>query len=583
MAEINFKQLFDFTGGINFRADQFQLAENESPGMLNVEIDPRGGVFSRAAYKKKHTTAVVASGAPWNPKGLFNYKYSSAPQIMLTTGYDVATSANGKVYRSSGGNFTALSVDAFNTVGVTSVNGASITQWENSIYIAVGKNSSYMYSWTVGNTYVTQLAASGPTWQPYQVPTGGYMPRAEIALAHANKLFVANTYEDGTAYPNRLRWSHESLPEDWYQEDYIDIIAGGEGIRGLQIIDGQLLIFKPKAIYLLMGYDADSFQLVELTTSLGIDYPQQACEGAGGVFFFDYPNGLYFYNRNGIQDIFDRIRPIITEKEVNSSDLSAITLTFIRGRLWISMPYAPAEQTSPPDYPSVNFIFDPTIGPVGSYTQFQTAPYFDPLVQSADEDFIPGFGLVNGCEWRDADDVPYYLMVVPYDEYAYVLFVDDYNYTTDDAPATFTGKYGSYYVTPFFDDDRYVQLKSFIRPYFVLKEVASPTQLRLSTYKNYDETNQSGGTRSISLTPLINGGTYSTSGAGGLYGTAVYGVSTVGAQIKRKGIAPLGRGYAMQLEFAGPDDETDSAVYPGRKWGLNSIAYKYKRRKIRGT
>jgi hypothetical protein len=380
-----------------------------------------------------------------------------------------------------------------------------------------------------------------------------------------------------------LRWSHESLPEDWYQEDYIDIIAGGEGIRGLQIIDGQLLIFKPKAIYLLMGYDADSFQLVELTTSLGIDYPQQACEGAGGVFFFDYPNGLYFYNRNGIQDIFDRIRPIITEKEVNSSDLSAITLTFIRGRLWISMPYAPAEQTSPPDYPSVNFIFDPTIGPVGSYTQFQTAPYFDPLVQSADEDFIPGFGLVNGCEWRDADDVPYYLMIVPYDEYAYVLFVDDYNYTTDDAPATFTGKYGSYYVTPFFDDDRYVQLKSFIRPYFVLKEVASPTQLRLSTYKNYDETNQSGGTRSISLTPLINGGTYSTSGAGGLYGTAVYGVSTVGAQIKRKGIAPLGRGYAMQLEFAGPDDETDSAVYPGRKWGLNSIAYKYKRRKIRGT
>jgi hypothetical protein len=583
MAEINFKQLFDFTGGINFRADQFQLAENESPGMLNVEIDPRGGVFSRAAYKKKHTTAVVASGAPWNPKGLFNYKYSSAPQIMLTTGYDVATSANGKVYRSSGGNFTALSVDAFNTVGVTSVNGASITQWENSIYIAVGKNSSYMYSWTVGNTYVTQLAASGPTWQPYQVPTGGYMPRAEIALAHANKLFVANTYENGTAYPNRLRWSHESLPEDWYQEDYIDIIAGGEGIRGLQIIDGQLLIFKPKAIYLLMGYDADSFQLVELTTSLGIDYPQQACEGAGGVFFFDYPNGLYFYNRNGIQDIFDRIRPIITEKEVNSSDLSAITLTFIRGRLWISMPYAPAEQTSPPDYPSVNFIFDPTIGPVGSYTQFQTAPYFDPLVQSADEDFIPGFGLVNGCEWRDADDVPYYLMVVPYDEYAYVLFVDDYNYTTDDAPATFTGKYGSYYVTPFFDDDRYVQLKSFIRPYFVLKEVASPTQLRLSTYKNYDETNQSGGTRSISLTPLINGGTYSTSGAGGLYGTAVYGVSTVGAQIKRKGIAPLGRGYAMQLEFAGPDDETDSSVYPGRKWGLNSIAYKYKRRKIRGT
>ena len=102
-------------------------------------------------------------------------------------------------------------------------------------------------------------------------------------------------------------------------------------------------------------------------------------------------------------------------------------------------------------------------------------------------------------------------------------------------------------------------------------------------YKNYDETNQSGGTKTISLTPISSGGTYSTSGAGGLYGTAVYGVSTVGAAIKRKGIAPLGRGYAVQLQFIGPDDATDSSVAPGRKWGLNSIGYKFKRRKIRGT
>ena len=51
MAAIDVTQVVDFTGGINFRADQFQLANNESPGMLNVEIDPRGGVFSRAGYQ----------------------------------------------------------------------------------------------------------------------------------------------------------------------------------------------------------------------------------------------------------------------------------------------------------------------------------------------------------------------------------------------------------------------------------------------------------------------------------------------------------------------------------------------------
>jgi hypothetical protein len=32
--------LMDFTGGINLRRNQFQLADNESPDLLNVDIDP---------------------------------------------------------------------------------------------------------------------------------------------------------------------------------------------------------------------------------------------------------------------------------------------------------------------------------------------------------------------------------------------------------------------------------------------------------------------------------------------------------------------------------------------------------------
>lgn len=74
MAQIAVQQVFDFTGGLNFRADQFQLAPNESPGMLNVEIDPRGGVFSRAGYQIKNSSPIVTPGTYWNPKGLYNYK-----------------------------------------------------------------------------------------------------------------------------------------------------------------------------------------------------------------------------------------------------------------------------------------------------------------------------------------------------------------------------------------------------------------------------------------------------------------------------------------------------------------------------
>ncbi len=227
MAQILFDQVRDFTGGLNFRADQFQLANNESPFILNLDVDPRGGVFSRAGYRKKHTTQVSGN---WNPKGLFNYKDAASPRIILNTGKENSTA--GKIYQSSGSNFSTIQFSSGNDIAVESTNGAGVTQWLDTLYFAVGKDSSQMYKWNQGDTYATALLASGPTWQPYQNPVGGYMPRAELVRAHANKLFVANTKElndDATPslvdHPNRIRWSHENSPENWFQDDYIDIVG----------------------------------------------------------------------------------------------------------------------------------------------------------------------------------------------------------------------------------------------------------------------------------------------------------------------------------------------------------------------
>ena len=90
----------DFTGGLNLRADQFQLGQNESPKMLNVEIDPRGGVFSRGAFREINTTAVSGT---WAPKRLTWFK-GSTQYLMLTT----ATT----VYKSTGTDFSVLNFGA---------------------------------------------------------------------------------------------------------------------------------------------------------------------------------------------------------------------------------------------------------------------------------------------------------------------------------------------------------------------------------------------------------------------------------------------------------------------------------------
>ena len=566
---IQFSEQRDFTGGINFRADQFQLAPNESPFILNMEVDPRGGVFSRAGYMNFNPNAVSGT---WNPKVLFNYKYPTDPHIMFSTGFVTSGSVDGKVMyaNSASHDFVDLNSALSTPLVVKSLNGASMTQWEDTLYIALGKDATNMFKWTVGDTYATSLLASGPTWQQYTLPVGGYMPRAELSITHANKLFVANTYEDAVAYPNRLRWSHESLPEDWYVDDYIDIIAGGEGIRGLAIVDGQLLIFKPKAVYLLMGYDADSFQLVEVSKFIGIDTPQQCVEGDGGVYFFDYPKGLYFYDRNGLQNIYSRLEPTVTQNQINAQELTKLTLAFINNRLWMSAPYDWEGSGVAAIKATVNFVYDKSIGVEGAYTMFQ----------SADE-----FGLYAGCDWYDSDEEVYHLMINPDDSFPYIFMVDEYEAgnipveAKDDvlqgATPSNTGSFTTNYTTSWFYNDRYVQNKTFVKPLFVVRNVETDTQIIVNVYHDFNSVRVANPTTLI-LDASQSGGVYDTS----LFNTAIFGIDSLPTTIQAG--SRLKKAKAIQLEFLGPTNlNSNSSIYPGRYWGINSIAYKFKSRRIR--
>ena len=51
----------NFSGGLNFRTDQFNLQPNESPDLLNVDVDPRGGVKLRNGVTAINTSALGAN------------------------------------------------------------------------------------------------------------------------------------------------------------------------------------------------------------------------------------------------------------------------------------------------------------------------------------------------------------------------------------------------------------------------------------------------------------------------------------------------------------------------------------------
>ena len=521
----------DFTGGLNLRADQFQLAQNESPKMLNVEIDPRGGVFSRGAMRRINTTG-VSPAQFWNPKVLFPF-YGSSPYLMLGT---APKTGSGSVYYSTGGSFTNLSIF------VSSPQGPGFAPWGSTLYMSTG-NTSVSYKWN--GVSASSLTASGPAWQnSYTAPVGGYFPKADFAVTHAGKIFVASTNEDGVAYPNRIRWSHPNSPENWAEQDRIDINDGGSGITGVAVYGGHLLVFKRNAVFAVFGYDSDTFQVVEVSRNVGAANQNAISVTERGVYFFSYPDGLMFYNGERIADLFEPIRPAITLGFINPAAVDSVRVNTVNRRVWVSVPYS--EVTTVTD-PTVCFVYDPSVSSRGAWLMFQTADQK---------------GLAAGCTYIKSNGEQIHAVVHPIEPY--VLRADMYNYSTDNITGT-EYQFVSRYRSRWLDAGNYSQKKMFRRPDFVVKQQNSAGSLNVKVYGDYEEA-ENGEIRQYTVSVPAAG--VGLTWGSGLWG-ANWGAANTGSQVLNG--RSIGLARSIQLEFTGP---------AGNAWGINSYTLKYNPRRI---
>lgn len=536
MSELQIYQQTDFTGGLNFRADQFQLSDNESPEMSNVEIDPRGGVFSRGGYERINSTAVAGT---WSPKRL--HKFTGATnRLMLTTG--------AKVYHSTGGDFTALAFSSGNDIAVSYAHGASFANWGTDLYISTGIAGAGTYSWVSTAPFATAIGVltTGGFNNTYASPLANLFPKANLLAVHANKMFAAGVSISSVDYPNRLYWSHEDSPKDWATDDYVEIVGGGDAITGLAVVNGSLMIFKKNSIYLLLGYDSADFRLVQLSSNLGAPHPLAVTVSDSSAYFFSNPEGLHSFDGSRIVDLFDNLRPSIDDNDFNLAAPNAVTLSWVGNRLWMSAPY---KEGSTVTDPKVNFVFDPSIGRDGSFTLFD----------STDE-----YGLVGGVDYEDASGNNIYLMIHPIEPR--VLQVDKYSLSVDNITGT-TANFVSYYRTKWFDGGSYMQKKMFRRPDIVAKEPSSSTIINVKVFHNFDEgAGQERKNFDLTLTPTTTGILWGSGLWGGTWG---YGAGSSTVLTGRN----LGLARCVQLRFTGP---------AGKSWGINSIGYKYQGRRVKG-
>jgi hypothetical protein len=559
---INIFEQRDFSGGINLRSDQFQLADNESPQMMNLEIDPRGGLFSRGAMRRinpndgylRHAqgSTVYTFGSAWKPKKVMPF-YGTTPTIIFTT--------ETNIFRSTGGNLTQIEVSDGVPVASTTTHGPCPVGWNKTLYIATGGTAtSGNYFWNTTDNYATVITRAGQGGQPWQATAaaaGTVQPQAEHLVVHANKMFAASVSEPPAVnastpidyYPNRLRWSLEGIPTKWNFDHYIDIIGGGEGIRSIVSVQGQLLIFKPRAIYALVGYDTDTFNVVEISTTVGCEDHNYMAVSETGVYFWSNEHGFFYYDGSQLRDLTAPIRSLIDLNQVNTGSEESISVGYIRKRVWISLPYS---KTTSVSTPTVNFVFDPQLN---CFIQFSTAD---------------NAGLMSGCDFMNSSGDPIYLAIHP--TINAIMSVDIFGNAMDNITGTEEG-YVSYYRTKWFDAGTYMQRKMFRRPDFVVKESTDEQTIIVGVYHDFDETSER--RRFNLLQPEIFGFAWDEdfwNQASPAFDYGSYWAANPESSRIVKG-RNLGLCKAVQLLFEGPI---------GDEWGINSIGYKFTSKRVTG-
>jgi len=538
MSNVSIERYDDFTGGLNLRADQFQLARNESPDMLNVEIDPRGGLFTRGGMREINDTAVSGT---WNPYRLHAF-YGDSPRVMLA-------SSTG-VFHSSGTNFTQLQYSSGNNIVASNAYGASFANWSKTLYVATGTSGASTYYWETGSTYATAISiidANGDFNNNYNSPSRNHFPQAEHITVHANKMFAAGVRTDLTTHVNRLHWSHEAEPNDWAKEDYIDFLGGGDGIKALAVYAGQLIVFKPNSIYIVYGYETADFSVVELTARLGVDSPNKVAIAENGIYFYSHPNGLFFYNGSSIVDLSDNFNSIYPNNYVNDGATSKISVSYVNRRVWLSMPYSKVTSVS---NATVNFVYDPSIGQRGAYTLFSTAD---------------NYGAIGGTDFTSSSGATYGLVVHP--NIPRVLKVDSFE-SEKDLLGGIERNFSSYYRTGWVDGRSYSMKKMWRRPDIVIKQADTARTVNVKVFHNFEEaTGNERKTFNISIDSSATGMLWGE----GRWGSGRWGIRAEGAQVVRG--SNLGLARSVQLLFTGPT---------GLSWGIDSISYKFNTRKVTG-
>ena len=365
----------DFKGGLNLRADQFNIAENESPAVLNVEVDPRGGVRRRNGVTKVNATALTDDII-----SLFTHYEAGQNQILASVNPSTAPSTTEVFWNEdASGDFFGPMERTTGTLVFSGSQPATGVTFNDYTYIVNGSMLASPHATGSAIQWHGSNALPG-SYPGYMTPdldgSDGHFPCARYTTTWAEHVWVAYTEEliDGTQ-KNRVRFSKVNDAENWTATDYIDIDIGEDGDHITAIIPDadRLLVFKQNSIYAIYGFSRDSWEVRNLTRTAGCREGTQPVAATAGVFFWYAEEGIYIVSYDDVAWVFERIRPAMTY-DVGQPALTLDTppsLMWSGERLWVSVDYQSNDGLSESNQNNRRnmFVWDPSLGPTGAWVR----------------------------------------------------------------------------------------------------------------------------------------------------------------------------------------------------------------------
>jgi len=530
--------LVDFTGGVNLRPETFQLAENELPELLNLEVDPRGGLNTRKSWGYANSTLAVSAGTTWNPRRVVAMRKQNGDRwTYLANAGDTSIRALGPA-----GTYTSVATDC-----ASDPHMADFASWGDLMYAVKGTASMYLD----GATATALTACAAANWQNDYTAPGATdtFPIADFVATHMGYMFTARTTEDAVKYPNRIRWSHPNNPRRWAQSDYIDIKEGAGRITAIVPWSDRLLIFKPDSVWALFGYDADTWDVANISRTVGAVSRQTVCRNEAAVFFMSWPQGIFFYNGTKVDELSVQVRPVFADNKMDPAYITNSWVAWVDRRLWCSLPYNTIP--APTDAQTV-FVWDPTME---CWTMFRggDANVPGPFVELPDGDRFVAYTRkqrylirVNGGSSAATDEVVPGT-VVPFD---------------------------TRFRTKWVDAGAPTWRKSWRRPDFLLRGLTLDTAVNVQVFHDFDNFNAERSFQvlytpdnypaiwTVDADPVKHGFRWGD-------GTN-FGGSDQTSSVERGGT--MGRAGTVQLLCVGN---------PGVTWGLNGIIFKFVPRRFR--